>query len=285
MDTVKQSMDTVKQSILPSSNSPSDLPGSQMTRRMSAHAENFVAGNGMTGWSLHIPQGSLIALVGAHGAGKSTLLKIIGGVLLPTSGDFFAPPQLRIYFVTSHPLFLHDTLVANMTFGMSADDRRAEEESDFSRIRNICHRLGASPGTMEMIDSKTKFDWCQMLSYSQLKILHIARALIANPEVLVLEKPTLGFDQRAAENMMGIIREHIDRKGLGLSGDHLVLARPRTVIFSTDRVAAGAYADIVYAVTSESVQVVGKDRLSNFVPSQGVDLSFSQGLGNSTDLA
>merc|ERR1719174_2577503 len=171
----------------------------------------------------------MIALIGDHGSGKGTLLKVVGGVLLPSTGDFFSPPQLRVFYVTHEPLFFYAGLFDNLTFGLSAAEKKMS--GTVTRVEQICSWLGVDHYVMRMLPSSTKRDWLKTLPHSQLKRLHVARALIANPEVLVMEKPACGFDHPTAERILNLLRKHVMERGLAVEEDRKIRMRPRTLLF------------------------------------------------------
>jgi ABC-type transport system involved in cytochrome bd biosynthesis fused ATPase/permease subunit len=195
-----------------------------------------------------------VTLIGRHGDGKGTLLKVVGGVLLPTGGLVFMPPQLRNFYVTHSPVLFYATLLENLIFGLNENDKRKDDM--FTRVLTICRRLGVHPEVIELIKDGEARDWSQDLSPSQRSRLHLARAFIANPEVLVMELPTALFDQRSAHNLLDVIREHVDMKGLYVDARHRVTARPRTCVLSTMRPEACNVADKVYVVTRGAVKEV-----------------------------
>jgi ABC-type multidrug transport system fused ATPase/permease subunit len=214
----------------------------------------------MSNWNLMIPQGTLTALIGKHDHGKGTLLKLIGGVLLPTDGMFFAPPQLRIFYVTQEPLFFYESLFENLSFRLSYEDKASPHSYD--RVYHICKWIGVNELALGLLDTNTKRDWVKTLPHSQLKRLHLARALVANPEVLVIEKPSLGLDHHSSANVFRLLRQHVKQKGLIKNPKQTILARPRTVIFTTEKPEACHVADAVHMVDMHEIVSVDKAQLT-----------------------
>merc|ERR1712025_1252237 len=118
-------------------------------------------------------------------------MKLVGGVLLPQHGMMFIPPWLRVLHCSAEPLFFEDTMKANLTFGVHADDPL---DGAVDRIVRICKLLELPDETIEKIHSESVEPWHDTLSRTQKSLLSIARALVANPAVLVVHTPALGFD-------------------------------------------------------------------------------------------
>eukprot|EP00929_Paragymnodinium_shiwhaense_P036480 TRINITY_DN19544_c0_g1_i1.p1 TRINITY_DN19544_c0_g1~~TRINITY_DN19544_c0_g1_i1.p1 ORF type:complete len:1176 (+),score=325.76 TRINITY_DN19544_c0_g1_i1:88-3615(+) len=215
---------------------------------------------------MDVPQGSLVCIIGPHGEGKSTLLKIIGGGILPGEGsNLFIPSHLRVLHVSTPPLFFHGTLLENLTFGVlpgSKDGRR-------SRAIAICRRLGLMRDGYEDIrdfleqDIEAQ-DWNGVLSSTEAQLLNIARALVANHEILCVHKPTSGLDSSTAQKVMQVLRRYVTRKGVEQDDAAYDLRRPRTCLMSTSSHHGKdlEYADKVFFVSRMAgVQEVEKDAM------------------------
>jgi ABC-type sulfate/molybdate transport systems ATPase subunit len=206
-------------------------------------------------WNLEIAQGSITCLLGRHGDGKGTLLRIIGGVSLPTSGNYFIPPQLRVCFVVQTPVFFsHATLLDTLAFGLTGPQR---DDPDLKRrVKLICAEVGVHEEIMTHLDSSQARDWGMCLSMAQLKKIHLARAFIANPEVLVLDRPTAALDAKALAKLCELLQRYVQNRGLVDDGsdanDHL--QRPRTVVFTTERIEATAIAHRIFIVKPNGVK-------------------------------
>jgi len=213
-------------------------------------------------WSLDMQQGSLVAIVGRHGMGKTTLLKLLGGVLLPVNGDFFSPPHLRAFYIPQEPLFFRASLFDNLIFGLQGGD---EEDASMQRVLAICRRLGVCDRILSLIEDKSVGDWRNVLSMTERVQIHLGRALIANPEILILEKPSLAFDNKQAVDILRTLREFVDNRGLEIDSDSInssgstaltsvKIRRPRTCVFTASRMAGCTVADEIYEVGMDFVR-------------------------------
>lgn len=145
--------------------------------------------------SLKVEKGEAVCLLGANGAGKTTLLKTIIGMVKPTSGEVIYNGQ-RIDHLPSHKiiasgiaivperegLFPKLTVENNLLLG-------AYYEKDKSKINERMEEaLAIFPRLRERLRQKAG-----TLSGGERKMLGIARALLADPQVLLMDEPSLGL--------------------------------------------------------------------------------------------
>lgn len=210
--------------------------------------------------SLRIPQGSLVAIRGGHGSGRTTLMKLFGHEIYPSEGTIFVPSHLRIVLVSQATYFVHGTITQNLTFGLSQTT-----SADVDNIRYILHKLGMARSRVAFerdmdtlgieeesseaeedfeADFSNPFRWHSEMSYSELCKLHLARAFVMNPEVIVLERPLLNFHPEEAAPVIEMFKEHVENRGINLPADQKKHRRPRTVIFATETASQEKCADI-----------------------------------------
>ncbi|MEW5322212.1 ABC transporter ATP-binding protein [Geobacillus thermoleovorans] len=168
-----------------------------------------------------VKEGEQWAILGLNGSGKTSLLNIVTGYQYPTRGDVevlgyrfgqASLPELRrhIGFVSSSLLDqFHDTLQAETVedviisgkfasiglYDAVTDDDRAEAESFMEAFR-----LQAVKGKQYAT-----------LSQGEKRKTLIARALMANPKLLILDEPTVGLDLLAREEMLSLIEQIVAR--------------------------------------------------------------------------
>ncbi len=165
----------------------------------------FGAQLALAGVDLEIPQGSYVAVMGANGAGKTTLLKTVAGLAVPTRGTVTvagvdmrrAGPRLRalVGFV-SHESMLYPDLTAreNLTFharlfGLRDPANAVERVAELFGVGRVLDRpvRGLSRGTRQRVT--------------------LARALIHDPAVLLLDEPYTGLDEAAAASLSETLEE------------------------------------------------------------------------------
>lgn len=167
--------------------------------------------------SLKIEKGDFVTLLGPNGAGKSTLLKIISTLLKPTGGKvriagFDLLKQRtsirRITGFISHETMIYENLTAS---------ENLEFISVFYGIENRiekCEKLLEKVGLY-----KRKDDYVKNFSSGMKQRLSIARALINDPEILLLDEPYNGLDQDGIKSLSEIL--------------HSLKSKGRTIILTT----------------------------------------------------
>ncbi len=163
--------------------------------------------------TLQVPQGELLGLLGPSGCGKTTTLRMVGGLTEATSGrvvvrgqDVTTLPAYRrdmgIVF-QSYALFPHMTVGANLGFGLRMRKRpRAEIETRVARALDMV-RLGA------LRDRRPR-----ELSGGQQQRIALARALVIEPSILLLDEPLSNLDASLREEMRTEIRDIQQRLGI-----------------------------------------------------------------------
>ncbi|MFF5637027.1 ATP-binding cassette domain-containing protein [Streptomyces sp. NPDC012825] len=206
--------------------------------------------------SLHVERGEIVALVGENGSGKSTLSRILGGLLLPTSGevawDHVRTADLDPWKAWEHvalvpqkftylPLSLRD----NITFGQG--------DTGDAAVLAACSASGADdmlPSLRSGLDTLLTSEWFggQQLSGGQWQRVVLTRAFHRRASLLVMDEPTAALDARAEHRVFTGLRE---------------LAKDRAVLLITHRLANVAVADrIVVLDRGRVVQEGTYDRLT-----------------------
>ncbi|MEO9136785.1 MAG: ABC transporter ATP-binding protein [Casimicrobiaceae bacterium] len=164
----------------------------------------------LRGISLEVPDGAVVALLGANGAGKTTTLKAISGILRPARGTIhfdgeeisrLDPSQIVrrgiIHCPEGRQVFPGLTVRENLMLGSYA---RGDPRVQFDRVIDIFpalrSRLGQLAGT---------------LSGGEQQMLAIGRALMGEPRLLLLDEPSLGLAPLIVEYIFRVIakfREH-----------------------------------------------------------------------------
>lgn len=171
--------------------------------------------------SLEIPSGQLVALLGPSGCGKSTLLRMIAGLETPTSGSITfssgaARPRTAYVFQDAH-LLPWRTVLANVTLPLELEEvNRAE-----------CHtRAIAALASVGLSDFASRYP--AELSGGMRMRVSLARALVTDPAMLLLDEPFAALDE-------------ITRQSLDESLRALWKSRGMTTIFVTHSIAEATY--------------------------------------------
>jgi ABC-type multidrug transport system fused ATPase/permease subunit len=197
---------------------------------------------------LEIEQGKLIQVSGRPGTGKKSFLELLSQVHILTAGDggVFVPEHLKVLNVCSETHILDGTLAYNLFLGVLVDraykaDKGIEDaeallaslpEKDIERGKRICARLGLRQDMLDrMFDLGS--DELATLSRTTRHLIHLARAFIYNPGVLVVHTPLAWFDEELGRNITGALKEFVQHRGLELDPETSSNNSARTCIFST----------------------------------------------------
>ncbi|WP_019637350.1 thiol reductant ABC exporter subunit CydC [Paenibacillus fonticola] len=176
--------------------------------------------------SLDLPQGKRVMVIGRSGAGKSTLLKLIQGAIAPTEGDVsingvpashFGDDISKVISVLNQSPHLFDTTVANnIRLGRPA---ASEEELDLAVQQAQLDALIATlPAGLDTPMRETG----QRFSGGERQRVALARILLQDAPVLVLDEPTVGLDPRTERQLLSTIFKSTTGKSLVWVTHHLV---------------------------------------------------------------
>jgi len=156
--------------------------------------------------SFEIRPGEIYALLGPNGAGKSTTIKMIAGLILPTSGEIYYQNQN----IKDLNYNLHKKLSAVLEGTRNVYWRLNPEENlhYFANLRgiksrDIKDRVNELLGLMD-IEAKKK-NQSQHLSRGMLQKLALSMALVTDPEIILLDEPTLGLDVASSRKIKDVI--------------------------------------------------------------------------------
>ncbi|MEJ5174704.1 zinc ABC transporter ATP-binding protein ZnuC, partial [Erwinia sp. MYb416] len=129
--------------------------------------------------SLSLQPGRILTLLGPNGAGKSTLVRVVLGLIAPTSGTLLRPAQLRIGYV---PQKIHLDVTLPLTVAR------------FMRLRPGVKSDDILPA-LKRVQAAHLLEYpLQKLSGGEMQRVLLARALLNQPQLLVLDEPTQGVD-------------------------------------------------------------------------------------------
>lgn len=169
--------------------------------------------------NLEIHRGEIVTLIGPNGAGKSSLLKLALGLESISSGQRIALPNLRIGYMPQK-MSLPDTLPLSVKHFLELAKGYHK-----SQLMHVSERLSIT----ELLTRPM-----QTLSGGELQRVLLARALLSNPELLVLDEPVQGLDVSGQAELYHLISDLKDELNCGVlmvSHDlHLVMAATNKVI-------------------------------------------------------
>ena len=168
----------------------------------------------LRGLSFDLRPGEVVGLLGRNGAGKTTLFQVLCGLLAPDSGEFaldgkpIAPGdrefRSRCGVVFQEPA-LDPRLTARQNLALAAGLYGVGRREAPGRIEDLLRRVGLVDRGNEPVSR---------LSGGMRRRVELVRALIHEPELLVLDEPTTGLDEAAFRQIWSDLLELRDRRGL-----------------------------------------------------------------------
>lgn len=194
-------------------------------------------------FNLKIPQGSNIAIVGETGAGKSTLVNLVCRFYEPTSGqvlidgrDARERSQLWLHsnigYVLQTPHLFSGTILENLRYG--------KPDATIEEINEALHRVSAD-GVVAKAENGLDTNVGEggdLLSTGEKQLISFARAIVADPKILVLDEATASIDTLTEQNIQKAISEVI---------------RGRTSIMIAHRLSTVRNADVILVVSDGKI--------------------------------
>lgn len=198
------------------------------------------------GISLKVPEGQIVALLGANGAGKSTTLRSVMGLVKPTTGAVTIDGQsllgLRSFEVVrrgialvpeGRRIFANLTITENLRLGAYIRSNEQQVQEDIQDIYHLFPRL-----------EERKRQPAGTLSGGEQQMLALGRALMSKPRVLMIDEPSLGLAPVLAQGVFKKLKE------LNAGGQTILLIEQNAR-------AALAVADYAYILETGSIVLEG----------------------------
>lgn len=176
----------------------------------------------LDGLSMTVYDGTLYGFVGPNGAGKTTTIKIITGLLLPDSGSV----TIDDIDVTREPEKVRERIGYVPDFFGIYDNLKVSEYMEFFASCYGLYGLKARRRCMMLLeqvklDEKADF-YVEGLSRGMKQRLSLARALIHNPSLLIMDEPTAGLDPRTRLEFRQVLKELKEQKKTILISSHIL---------------------------------------------------------------
>lgn len=166
---------------------------------------------GLRNASLGLKSGKMVALLGPNGAGKSTLIHLLAGAIQPTEGDvMLSNPDLRIGWSSQRTTIdwylntIQNVEIGGRLYGLSRHESR-------NRAAALLERFQLAQIAQNDVS---------MLSGGQQQRIQVARTLMSNPDIMLLDEPTAALDVESSENVLGYIREQTQNGALAMVSSH-----------------------------------------------------------------
>jgi ABC-2 type transport system ATP-binding protein len=167
----------------------------------------------LRGVDLTIERGELFGLLGPNGAGKTTLVKILSTLLLPTDGEAIVAGhdvradanairrKVGVVLGGDRALYWRLTARENLWYFSQLYDMPKEE------ARAAVERVLGEVNLLDRADDRV-----ETYSKGMKQRLHIARGLLTDPDILLLDEPTIGLDPHAARSLRALVRKLVDEQ-------------------------------------------------------------------------
>ncbi|MBN9304640.1 MAG: ABC transporter ATP-binding protein [Devosia sp. 67-54] len=201
-------------------------------------------------FDLTVGNGELVCLLGPSGSGKSTLLRMIGGFETPSAGSItidgdeviHLPPERRPTGMVfqSHALWTHMNVFKNLAFGLKL--RRLPADEIRRKVEDVLKLVGLTGyGTRQT----------HQLSGGQQQRVALARSLVLEPKILLLDEPFASLDQHLRERLREEVRDIQQRMGITTlfvthGQDEALSMADRIVVMRDGRIEQVAAPDMLY---------------------------------------
>ena len=215
---------------------------------------NLVAGYGkvqvLHGISIHVPKGKVVTLIGSNGAGKTTTMRAVSGMIAPTSGEISLngkrvegkesydiaklglahSPEGRRVFAT---MTVNDNLILGAFPRLTGSRPKGDVAADLERALELFPRL-----------KERRLQLAGTLSGGEQQMLAMARAVMLNPDVVLLDEPSMGLAPILVAEVFRII-ERLKSEGVTM------------LLVEQFAAAALAVADFGYVLENGRISVSG----------------------------
>jgi ABC-type sugar transport system ATPase subunit len=214
--------------------------------------------------SFDVEEGEILALIGENGAGKSTVIKAIAGAITPDSGTITIAGKTFEKLTPSIAkeagigvVYQELNLVPSLSITENVflgDKVGGKHMPDFKTMKKRAEKVMADLGVRINVDTQV-----QMLSTAQMQIVEIAKAVVKNCKVLIMDEPSASIPMAEVQNMFRIVRR-LKEKGVSVI---YISHRLEELFELCDRVTV--FRDGQYVVTRNVSEITKKDLIKYMI--------------------
>lgn len=190
----------------------------------------------LKGISIDVEKGELVSIMGSSGSGKSTLLNILGILDTYDSGSYLLDNKPILHLSETRAALLRNEYVGFVfqSFNLISFKNALENVALPLYYKNVSRRKRNSLA-MEYLERVGLLEWAahmpNELSGGQKQRIAIARALIANPKIILADEPTGALDSQTSLEVMGLLKE-INAEGITV----LIVTHEHDISMMTNRI-------------------------------------------------
>jgi ATP-binding cassette subfamily C protein LapB len=232
----------------------------------------------LKGLQLHIKAGERVAILGKIGSGKSTVLRLLGGLYLPSEGytevdgiDLrqIDPADYRAHvgFVAQEPRLFRGSLRENVLLGRP--HALAEALPEVLRLTGLDRIAAAHPHGLDMPVGEGG----SMLSGGQRQLVALARCLVTQPQVLLMDEPTSSMDAQTEQQFIGQLKGLVAQRTLVVVTHRPALLElvDRIIVMEAGRVIVdGPKMEVLAALAGQRASATGRPGAAQVAGAAGV---------------
>ncbi len=191
-------------------------------------AKHFGGLKAVDGVDMEVRRGEIQALIGPNGSGKTTILNMLSGLYIPTAGEITLEGTSitgqKNHIITAHGvartfqnirLFGELSVLENVLIGQHSRSKASLAASVFRPASQRAEEAAMRMKAMEVLEfvglRGTEFSQANSLPYGRQRMLELARALVSDPKLLLLDEPAAGLNATETEALVELLFQICDR--------------------------------------------------------------------------
>ncbi len=220
--------------------------------------------------NMYIKKGQNVAIVGASGSGKTTLAQIMVGFYPLQRGELFYDEanikeigldivRENVFLVLQNPMLFNATVRFNLTLGKEVNEEKIWEALDMAQLKDVINSF------KDGLDTQVGKNGVR-LSGGQRQRISIARMILQDPNVIILDESTSGLDIHTEESLFRALKEILKEKTVIIIAHRLSTIKQADHIYMLEggRVIEEGSKEELMAIEGKFAKHVGKDKRTTF---------------------